>query len=89
MLSCAIVLNPRYKLDLVDYTFKTIEPIEHIVEMNVERLQIQLYKHFTKYECPNPMAITNVSSCVGSSSRRNMDDHDEDMEDDVSKLHFL
>ena len=36
VLACAIVLDPRYKLDYVDFIFKKIEPIEHIVEMNVE-----------------------------------------------------
>ena len=37
------------------------------------------------------MATTNISSCVGISSYTSvdMDDPDEDMEDDVSKLHFV
>ena len=93
VLACAIVLNPRYKLDYVDFTFKKIEPIEHIVEMKVESIQTTLYKFFSEYECPKPMATTIVSSCVGSSSHTSgivddLDD-DEDMEDDVSKLHFV
>ena len=36
VLTCAIVLDPRYKLDYVDFTFKKIEPIEHIAKMKVE-----------------------------------------------------
>ena len=36
VLACAIVLDPRYKLNYVDFTFKKIEPIEHIAEMKVE-----------------------------------------------------
>ena len=36
VLAWAIVLDPRYKLDYVDFIFKKIEPIEHIVEMKVE-----------------------------------------------------
>ena len=90
MLACAIVLDPRYKLDFVDYTFKKIEPIEHIVEMKVESIQTQFYKFFS-YECPKSMATTNVSSCVRSSNHTSvdMDDLDENMEDDVSKLHFV
>ena len=46
VLDCAIVLDPRYKLDFVDYTFTKIEPIEHIVEMKVESIQTQFYKFF-------------------------------------------
>ena len=90
MLACAIVLDPRYKLDFVDYTFKKIELIEHIAEMKVESIQTQFYKLFS-YECPKPLAITNVSSCVRSSNHTSvdMDDLDENMEDDVSKLHFV
>nr|XP_023904215.1 zinc finger BED domain-containing protein RICESLEEPER 2-like [Quercus suber] len=33
VLAYAIVLDPRYKLDYVDYIFKKIEPIEHIAKM--------------------------------------------------------
>ena len=90
MLACAIVLDPRYKLDFVDYTFKKIELIEHIAKMKVESIQTQFYKFFS-YECPKSMAITNVSSCVRSSNHTSvdMDDLDENMEDDVSKLHFV
>ena len=29
VLACAIVLDPRYKLDYVDFIFKKIEPIEY------------------------------------------------------------
>ncbi|KAL4627208.1 hypothetical protein ACB092_05G151700 [Castanea dentata] len=36
VLACAIVLDPMYKLDYVDFTFKKIEPIEHIAKMKVE-----------------------------------------------------
>ena len=36
VLACAIVLDPRYKLNYVDFTFKKIESIEHIAEMKVE-----------------------------------------------------
>ena len=68
MLVCAIVLDSRYKLDYVDYTFKKIEPIEHIAKMKVESIETTLYKLFSEYERPKPMAITNVSYCVGSSS---------------------
>ena len=93
VLACAIVLDPRYKLDYVDFTFKKIEPIEHIAKMKVESVQTTLYKLFSEYECPKPMATTNVSSCVGSASHTSdaMDDpdDDEDMEDDVSELHFV
>ena len=93
VLACAIVLNPRYKLDYMDFTFKKIEPIEHIVEMKVESIQTTSYKLFSEYECPKPMATTIVSSCIGSSSHTSsivddLDD-DEDMEDDVSELHFV
>ena len=92
MLACAIVLDPRYKLDYVDFIFKKIEPIEHIAEMKVERIETTLYKLFSEYECPKPMATTNVSSCVESSSHTSgaMDDPDDDeeKEDDVSELHF-
>ena len=68
VLACAIVLDPRYKLDYVDFIFKKIEPIEHIAKMKVESIEPTLYKLFSEYECPKPMATTNVSSCVGSSS---------------------
>ena len=90
MLACAIVLDPRYKLDFVDYTFKKIELIEHIAKMKVESIQTQFYKFFS-YECPKSMATTNFSSCVRSSNHTSvdMDDLDENMEDDVSKLHFV
>ena len=90
MLAYAIVLDPRYKLDFVDYTFKKIKLIEHIAEMKVESIQTQFYKFFS-YECPKSMATTNVSSCVRSSNHTSvdMDDLDENMEDDVSKLHFV
>ena len=93
VLVCAIVLNPRYKLDYVDFTFKKIEPIEHITEMKVESIETTLYKLFSEYERPKPMATTNFSSCVGSSSHTSdaVDDpdDDEDKEDDVSELHFV
>ena len=84
VLTCAIVLDPRYKLDYVDFTFKKIEPIEHIAKIKVESVQTMLYKLFSEYECPKPMITTNVSSCVGSSSHTSSDvddpDDDEDME---------
>ena len=93
VLACAIVLDPRYKLDYVDYIFKKIEPIEHIAEMKVESIETTLYKLFLKYERIKPMATTNVSSCVGSSSHTSgvVDDpdDDEDKEDDVSELYFV
>ena len=89
ILACAIVLDPRYKLDFADFTFKKIEPIEHIAEMKVEQVQAQLYKLYSEYECPKPMATTIASYCVGSSSHGDIDDHDEDMEDDVSILNFV
>ena len=93
VLACAIVLDPRYRLDYVDYIFKKIEPVEHIVEMKVESIETKLYKLFPEYERPKPMATTNVSSCVGSSSHTSgaVDDpdDDEDMEDDVSELYFV
>ena len=92
MLACAIVLDPRYKLDYVDYIFKKIEPIKHIAEMKVESIEATLYKPFSEYERPKPMTSTNVSSCVESSSHTSdaVDDpdDDEDKEDDVSELHF-
>ena len=93
VLACAIVLNPWYKLDYVDYIFKKMEPIEHIAEMKVASIEITLYKLFSEYERPKPMATTIVSSCVGSSSHTSgivddLDD-DEDMEDDVSELYFV
>ena len=93
VLTCAIVLDPRYKLDYVDSIFKKIEPIEHIAVIKVESIETTLYKLFSEYECPKPLATTNVSSCVGSSSHTSgaMDDRDddEDKEDDVSELHFV
>ena len=93
VLACAIVLDPRYRLDYVDYIFKKIEPVEHIVEMKVESIETKLYKLFPEYERPKPMATTNVSSCVGSSSHTSgaVDDpdDDEDKEYDVSELHFV
>ena len=93
VLACAIVFDPRYKLDYVDFTFKKIQPIEDIAEMKVESIQTILYKFFSEYECHKPMATTNVSSCVGSSSHTSgvVDDpdDDEDKEDDVSELHFV
>ena len=93
VLACAIVLDLRYKLDYVDYIFKKIKPIEHIAEMKVESIETTLYKLFSEYECPQPMATTNVSSCVGSFSHTSgaVDDpdDDEDKEDDVSELHFV
>ena len=46
MLTCTIFLDPRYKLDFVDYIFKKIEPVEHIAEMKVESIQTQLYNIF-------------------------------------------
>ena len=52
VLACAIVLNPRYKLDYVDFTFKKIEPIEHIAEMKVESVQTTLYKVFFRIWMP-------------------------------------
>ena len=39
-----------------------------------------MYKLFLEYECLKSMATTNVSYCLGSFSRGDMDDHDEDME---------
>ena len=93
VLACAIVLDPRYKLDYLDYIFKKIEPIKHIAEMKVESIKTTLYKLFSEYERPKPMATTNVSSCVGSSSHTSgaVDDpdDDEDKEDDVSELYFV
>ena len=93
VLACAIVLDPRYKLDYVDFNFKKIHPIEDIAEMKVESIQTILYKFFSEYECPKPMATTNVSSCVESFGHTSGDmddpDDDEDMEDDVSELHFV
>ena len=93
MLACAIVLDPRYKLDYVDYILKKIEPIEHIAEMKVESTKTTLYKLFSEYERSKPMATTNVLSCVGSFSHTSgavddLDD-DEDKEDDVSELYFV
>ena len=92
MLAYAIVLDPRYNLDYVDYIFKKIEPIKHIAEMKVESIETTLYKPFSEYERPKPMTSTNVSSCVESSSHTSdaVDDpdDDEDKEDDVSELHF-
>ena len=80
-------------MDYVDYIFKKIEPIEHIAEMKVESIETTLYKLFSEYECLKPMATTNVSSFVGSSSHTNgaVDDpdDDEDKEDDVSELYFV
>ena len=93
VLAYAIVLDPRYKLDYVNYIFKKIEPIEHIAKMKVESIETTLYNLFLEYERPKPMATTNVSSCVGSSSHTSgiVDDpnDDEDKEDDVSELHFV
>ena len=64
--------------------------------MKVESIETTLYKLFSEYECPKPLATTNVSSCVGSSSHTSGavddpddDDDDEDKEDDVSELHFF
>ena len=61
--------------------------------MKVESIETTLYKLFLEYECPKHMAITNVSSCVGSSNHTSdvVDDpdDDEDKEDDVSELHFV
>ena len=77
----------------MDYIFKKIEPIEHIAEMKVASIETTLYKLFSEYERPKPMATTNVSSCVGSSSHTSavVDDpnDDEDKEDDVSELYFV
>ena len=93
VLACVIVLDPRYKLDYVDFIFKKIEPIEYIAEMKVESIKTTLYKLFLEYECAKPMATTNVSSCVVSLSHTSgaVDDpdDDEDKEDDVSVLHFV
>ena len=93
VLACAIVLDPRYNLDYVNYIFKKIEPIKHIAEMKVESIETTLYKLFLEYERPKPMTTINVSSCVESSSHTSdvMDDpdNDEDKEDDVSELHFV
>ena len=94
VLACAIVLDLRYKLDYVDYIFKKIEPIEHIAEMKVESIETSLYKLFSEYERPKPMATTNVSSCVRSSSYTSgavddLDNDEEDKEDDVSELYFV
>ena len=50
VLACAIVLDPRYKLDYMDFTFKKIEPIEQIAEMKVESVQTTSYKLFSEYE---------------------------------------
>ncbi|KAL0005888.1 hypothetical protein SO802_013449 [Lithocarpus litseifolius] len=90
VLACAIVLDPRYKLDYVDFIFKKIEPIEHIVEMKVASIETTLYKLFSEYECPKLMATTNVSSCVGSSCYTSSAvddlDDDEDKEDDMKML---
>ena len=77
----------------MDFTFKKIELVEQIAKMKVENVQTILCKLFSQYEYPKHMATTNVSSCVGSSSYTSsaMDDpnDDEDMEDDVSELHFV
>ena len=93
VLTCAIVLDPKYKLDYVDFIFKKIEPVKHIVEIKVESIETTLYKLFSEYECPKPMTTTSVSSHVGSSSYTSsaVDDpnDDEDKEDDVSELHFV
>ena len=93
VLAYAIVLDPRYKLDYMDIIFKKIEPIEHIAKMNMEIIETTLYKLFSEYERPKPMATTKFSSCVGSSSHTSgvVDDpdDDEDKEDDVSELHFV
>ena len=50
VLACAIVLDPRYKLDFVDFTFEKIEPIEHIAKIKVEQVQAQLCKLFSEYK---------------------------------------
>ena len=92
VLTCAIVLDPRYKLDYVDFTFKKIQPIEHIAKIKVESVQTTLSKLFSEYECPKPITTTNVSSCVGSSSHISgvVDDPDDDeYGSDVSELHFV
>ncbi|XP_075675148.1 uncharacterized protein LOC142644410 [Castanea sativa] len=88
VLACAIVLDPRYKLDYVDYIFKKIEPIEHIAKMKVDSVESTLYKFFPEYECPKPM--TTVSSCVGSSSHTSsaMDDPDDDEDKEHDKEHY-
>ena len=93
MLTCAIVLDPKYKLDYVDFIFKKIEPVKHIVEIKVESIETTLYKLFSEYECPKPMATTSVSSHVGSSSHTSgaVDDPDDDegLDDDISESHFV
>ena len=89
VLACAIVLDLMYKLDFVDFTFKKIEPIEHIAKMRVKQVQTKLYKLFSEYECPKPMTTSNASYCVGSSSSGDMDNHDKDMKDNVSVLNFV
>ena len=53
VLACAIVLDPRYKLDYVDYIFKKIESIEHIAEMKVESIETTLYKLFSDMNAPS------------------------------------
>ncbi|XP_075663680.1 zinc finger BED domain-containing protein DAYSLEEPER-like [Castanea sativa] len=88
VLACAIVLDPMYKLDYVDFTFKKIEPIEHIAKMKVEEVETTLYKLFSEYECPKPKATTNVSSCVESSSHTSGDVDDPNGDEDVENDEF-
>ena len=46
VLACAIVLDPRYRLNYMNFIFKKIEPTEHIYEMKAESIETTLYKLF-------------------------------------------
>uniref|UniRef100_A0A2N9GLN0 BED-type domain-containing protein n=1 Tax=Fagus sylvatica TaxID=28930 RepID=A0A2N9GLN0_FAGSY len=85
VLACAVVLDPRYKLDFVDYIFKKIESNDLTAKTKLQHVRTQLYQLFSEYEHQKPMVAENVSSCVGSSSHSSAPsgiDHEEDMEVD-------
>ena len=92
VLACAVVLDPRYKLDFVDYIFKKIESNDLTAKTKLQHVRTQLYQLFSEYEHQKPMVAENVSSCVGSSSHSSAPsgvDHEEDMEVDVSNSFLM
>jgi hypothetical protein len=57
VLACAVVLDPRYKLDFVDYIFKKIESNDLTAKTKLQHVRTQLYQLFSEYEHQKPMSL--------------------------------
>jgi hypothetical protein len=65
ILSCAAVLDPRYKLNLIKYCYKKIHVDESTAEEQVNKVVAKLYELFDEYKVLNPTASnTNPSNNV-------------------------